>query len=469
MSARLLRSSRATGRETEGIEIRESEVVRAPVTLGIVRPAIVLPADWREWDGPRLEAVLAHERSHIRRRDPALQALSAMHRAVLWHSPLSWWLHSRIVRTAEEASDDAAVVATRDRAFYAEVLLGFVQAPGELGIPMARYDRPDQRIHRILDGAGLPRGLTRGSLAAILLLGLPLAYLVAAAGPQSAPDAASQQAKPVKTAAPKPAADDRQTVAPTTPAQADAASDVLTGLGNVVASNTVTVKSRVDGELLSVSFKEGDLVQQGQLLATIDARPYEVQVEQAEAQVAQDQAALNNAQQELERYQRLVAQNMAPAPEMDSKSAEVAQLKGRLKGDEAALQGAKLQVSYAHIVAPISGVVGLRQIDPGNIVHASDKTGILVITQLQPIAVVFEVPEDDLPQIRARLAQGAGLPAEAWNRDQTTKIATGRVTAVDNQIDLTTGAVKLKAEFDNKDGALYPNQFVNVRLHLNSR
>jgi beta-lactamase regulating signal transducer with metallopeptidase domain len=193
MSRRLLRGSRLTDRATEGIEIRESDRVGAPVTLGIVSPAIVLPGDWRQWDGAKLDAVLAHERSHIRRHDPAVQLLSAVHRALLWHSPVSWFLHKRIVLAAEEASDDAAVAVTRDRALYADVLLDFmqrrVQGANWLGASMARYGRPDERIHRILDGTALSRGVTRWSVGAILAMGSPLAY-VAAAGSQSAPPAA---------------------------------------------------------------------------------------------------------------------------------------------------------------------------------------------------------------------------------------------------------------------------------------
>ena len=203
MCQRLLRSSRATGQMTERIEIRESDRVPAPVTLGIVRPAIVLPADWSQWDGAKLDAVLAHERSHIRRHDPAVQLLSALHRALLWHNPLSWFLHSRIVRVAEEASDDAALAVTRDRALYAEVLLGFMQrgvrGANWLGVPMARYGRADDRIHRILEGKTLSRGVTRWSVAAILALGSPVAYVIAAAHPAKAPQIPAQtRARPAQ-------------------------------------------------------------------------------------------------------------------------------------------------------------------------------------------------------------------------------------------------------------------------------
>jgi hypothetical protein len=188
-SHRLLRRSRATGQVTRGIEIRTSRQVASPVALGIGRAAIILPADWREWDGAKLEAVVAHERSHIRRHDPEVQLISAFHRALLWFSPLTWWLHRRIVRLAEEASDDAAIAVTGDRARYAEVLLEFVQrgvrGAGSAGVPMARYGRPDRRIHRILDGASLSRGITRWTVAAILAMGAPFAYVAASARPQA--------------------------------------------------------------------------------------------------------------------------------------------------------------------------------------------------------------------------------------------------------------------------------------------
>jgi hypothetical protein len=189
MSRRLLRSSRSTALRSEGIEVRESDRVAAPVTLGIVHPAIVLPVDWRDWESTKLDAVLAHERSHIRRYDPAVQLLSAIHRALGWYSPLSWFLHRRIVRVSEEVSDDAAVMATCDRASYAEILLDFMQrgirGSNWHGVAMARYGRPEERIHRILDGASLSRGNSRWSIAAILAVASPFAYVVAVAQPQA--------------------------------------------------------------------------------------------------------------------------------------------------------------------------------------------------------------------------------------------------------------------------------------------
>jgi multidrug efflux system membrane fusion protein len=456
MSLRLLRGSRATGQATEGIEIRESVRVAAPVTLGIARPAIVLPGDWPHWGGVKLHAVLAHERSHIRRFDPAVQLLSAVHRALLWYSPLSWFLHKRIVRVAEEASDDAALAVTHDRALYAELLLEFMQrgvrSGNWLGVPMARYGRPDQRIHRILEGTTLSRGVTRWSVAAILAMGSPLAYVVAAAHPQSAPQAraATAPAAPVRAAAEVPATP-RMLAQSAPAAKQEPVPAYPTGLGSVVAY-TVTVKPRVDGQLMSVSFKEGDLVHAGQVLASIDPRPYQLQLAQAEGQLARDQALLADAMR---------TQSSTPKQQFDS---IVAQHEGSLKTDRAVIENAKLQLNYEQIASPITGVAGLLLVDPGNVVHAADATGIVIVNQLQPISVLFTIPEDRLPRVRARLREGASLPVEAWNRHNTVKIATGRLTAVDNQIDQATGMAKLKAVFDNDDGALFPNQFVNVRL-----
>lgn len=442
LSARLRRRSRSTGRVIERIEIWESDILDSPIALGVLRPAILLPNDWILWDEAKLDAVLAHERSHIRRYDPAVQFVSAIHRALLWFSPMSWFLHREIVRVAEEASDDAAVASTGDRALYAKVLLEFlgrgVRRANWIGVPMARYGRPDQRIHRILEGAGLPPRVTRWNVAAILALGLPLAYVVAVARPVSA-----QPGSPRAAAAPLAPAS--EAVAPPQPE-----SSYLAGLGAVTAY-TVTVKSRVDGQLMSVSFKEGDRVQAGQILATIDPRPYELQLAQAEGELAREQAEF-----------AVVTRNRKDLP-----PDQVAQVDGSMKVTQAKVDEAKLHLTYTQIASPITGVAGLLLVDPGNVVHANDTTGIVIINQLQPIAVVFTIQEDRLQRVLARMRAGNILPVEAWSRDSKVRLAAGRLTAVDNQIDTTTGTVKLKAEFANKDGALYPNQFVNVHLLVN--
>jgi multidrug efflux system membrane fusion protein len=238
----------------------------------------------------------------------------------------------------------------------------------------------------------------------------------------------------------------------------------LNGLGNVTAFYTVTVKSRVDGQLMKVDFNEGDLVTAGQVILEVDPRPFQVQLDLAEATLAHDQALLSNAKLDAERYQTLRTTDAIPKQQVDTQLALVAQYEATLKQDAANIDNARLQLTYSKITAPITGVVGLRLVDPGNIVHAADAAGMAVITQLEPISVLFTIPEDSLPQVRLKLRSGARLPVDAYNRDNSRKLASGRLLTIDNQIDNTTGTSKLKAVFDNKDQALFPQQFVNIRL-----
>jgi len=220
---------------------------------------------------------------------------------------------------------------------------------------------------------------------------------------------------------------------------------------------------------MRVLFKEGQLVRSGELLAQIDPRPFEVQLIQAEGQMARDQAQMKNAQLDLERYRDLFKQNFIPKQQLDTQEAMVRQYEGIVKADQGQIDNAKLQLTYSSITAPINGRVGLRLVDPGNIVHANDPNGLLVITQLQPITVVFALAEDHLPAVFERLKAGTPLVVEAFDREQKRKLATGTLLTVDNQIDPTTGTVRLKAVFANEDGALFPNQFVNARLLLDTK
>ena len=238
----------------------------------------------------------------------------------------------------------------------------------------------------------------------------------------------------------------------------------LDALGNVTPMQVVTVRSRVDGQLDKVLFREGQMVKEGDLLAQVDPRPYEVQLEQANGQLARDEALLQNAKVDLERYQTLLAQDSIAKQQVDAQASLVRQYEAALVADRGQVDSAKLQLTYTHITAPIAGRTGLRQVDPGNIIHASDTTGVVVITQLQPITVVFSIPEDDLRRVLREVRAGQTLQAEAFDRSGTTLLASGSLLTIDNQIDPTTGTVKLKAQFPNDDGALFPNQFVNVRL-----
>ena len=243
----------------------------------------------------------------------------------------------------------------------------------------------------------------------------------------------------------------------------------LTGLGSVTAFNTVSVKSRVDGQLVQVNFREGQMVKKGEMLVQIDPRPFEVQLEQAQAQLYKDQAQLKDAQLNYERFKDLLARSGAMSQQqVDTQKATADQLEGAVRADQAAIDSAKLNITYCHITSPIDGRVGLRQVDVGNIVHAADTNAMLVITQIQPISVVFTLPEDSLPSVAAKMKKGT-LPVDAYSRDDQTKLASGTLLTIDNEIDPTTGTGKLKATFDNKDGILWPNQFVNVRLLLDVR
>ena len=243
---------------------------------------------------------------------------------------------------------------------------------------------------------------------------------------------------------------------------------VLPAVGTVTALNTVTVTSRVEGELEAVLFAEGQKVQAGDMLARIDPRPYQVALDQALGQQAQNQALLENAQRDLRRYEQLFKQNSLARQQLDTQRALVQQYQGARVSDQAEVDNARLQLEFAQIKAPISGRVGLRKVDPGNLIGAGDTEGLVVITQTQPISVLFSLPQAQLPEVRAQLRDGNTLTAVLYDSTNTRELARGVLVSIDNQIDVATGTVRMKAQFPNEDEALFPNQFVNVRLVVNT-
>jgi len=291
----------------------------------------------------------------------------------------------------------------------------------------------------------------------VFVLAAVCAFLIACSSGDSKPQQKAQAAGPARAVS-----------VAVAPVQKQDVPVYLSGLGSVTAFNTANIKSRIDGQIMKVNFREGQDVREGDLLIEIDSRPYQVQLEQMQAQLFRDQAQLRDARLNLERYTSLIPSGSIAQQQVDTQKALVDQLDGTVRNDQAQIDNAKLNITYCHITAPFNGRVGLRQVDPGNIVHASDANAMLILTQLRPIAVIFTLPEDVLQRVAQQMRRGT-LEVDAFSRDDQTKIASGKLLTIDNQIDPTTGTAKLKAVFDNKDDKLWPNQFVNADLLLETR
>lgn len=420
---------RAPSGKIESADVRMTPAL-GPAVFGVLRPAILWPAWLGEAPAAVRTAVMAHEREHIAARDPILLGLGLLLVALAPWNPVLWWQLQRMRFAIEADCDQRMMYAAGGPQTYAQVLLSIAEQriTSRLAILMSAPTWLERRIRILL------RPPQRLGIIAAACVPFGLAAILAAAQ-IPAPSLRSPELREPPVQDMNPDAHGAYPVAASVsavPAKTRKPGNVL-ALGLVTAT-TVNVTARVDGQLASVAFLEGRPVKVGQLLASIESPQLQAQLDRATSQLSQDRKM----------------------------RAEAA-----ISADEAAVSEAKRLLAYTQVRAPISGLAGFRKVDPGNFVHAGDT--LLVITQLHPIAVVFPIKEDDLPRVQTLLGSGAMPVVEAWNRDNTARLATGRLTAIDNAIDPETATIKLKALFDNRDGALFPNQFVNVRLHISAR
>ena len=427
------------------IEVRSSPHLLEPGVIGFFRCVLLLPEGIQQrLTPPQLEAIVAHELSHIRRRDNLTAALHMLVEAVFWFYPLVWWIGARLLQERERACDEAVLSLGNEPGAYAGAILNvcklYVESPLACisGVTGSSLNR---RIHAILTQARAAE-LPFGKKIILVLVGLTALAAPIMLGMINAPLAHAQSSSSASTGVQHGPGTKLNRRRP----------DLDPLLGTVTASSVV-VTPRIDGQLVSVNFKEGGMVQKGQILASIDAQPYRPQLAAAQGQLARDEARLAAATSQGSQEQQHAAD---------------AQLRVVIEADQARIETAERQLSYAEVTAPISGIAGFRQVDVGNIVHPGDR--LVVINQLQPVAVLFNIQQDYLPEVQARLRAGSNPTVVLFNRaDNTEKLATGRLVAADNQIDQQSGTVTLKATFDNNDDALFPGQFVIVRLLLHAQ
>ncbi len=427
------------------VAVRSSPALLEPGVVGFLRPTLLLPQGILQTLTPtQLEAVLAHELAHIRRRDNLTAALHMLVEALFWFYPLIWWIGARLVQEREHACDEAVLSLGTRPGDYAEAILNvcklYVESPLTC-VSGVTGPNLNKRIRAILTRR-LAGELPHSKKLALAVMGMAALAAPLVVGMMNAPFTRAQASESAVAAIAT-----RSQTRSSQAAKSARAPAYLVGLGTVTATS-VAVTPRLEGQLTAVNFKEGSLVQKGQLLGSIDASPYRLQLAQAQRDLVTDQA-----------------QRDAPGA---VRGAALAQLTARVQSDQARVDTAQRHLAAAGVTAPITGIAGFRLVDAGNFVHPGDR--LVVINQLQPIAVLFNIQEDSLPDVLARLKSGALPTVVLSNRDGGTKtIATGHLVAADNQIDTTTGTVTLKATFENKDGALFPNQFVNVRLLLDPR